>query len=71
MGVDFIFRIRLRVQPPPGASLFFKCILLRLSERCAGDGKYHRKWVRRWYLGIEYGKNSLLRVKVTLPDAEN
>ncbi len=32
----FIFRIRLRVQPPPGASLFFKWILLRVPELMIG-----------------------------------
>ncbi len=31
MGVDSIFRSRLRVQPPPGA-MFFKWIILRVPE---------------------------------------
>ncbi len=36
MGVGFIFRIRLRIQPPPGASLFPKWILLRVPELVIG-----------------------------------
>ncbi len=36
MSLDFIFRSRLRIQPPPGASLFFKWILIRVPELVIG-----------------------------------
>ncbi len=36
MGADFIFRNRLKVQPPPCASLFFIWILLRVPELVIG-----------------------------------
>ncbi len=36
MGVDYVFRIRLRVQPPPGASLFFKWKFVTAPELVIG-----------------------------------
>ncbi len=48
MGVTLFLGLGLvRVQPPPDASLFFKWVLLRVSELLIGarDGKYHRKWI--------------------------
>ncbi len=35
-GVDFIFRIRLTVQLPPGAGVFFKRMLIRVPELVIG-----------------------------------
>ncbi len=62
MDVDFIFRLRLRVQRPPCVSLLFKwmygtgsCTGAGTHDRCAGDGQCHRKWIPPPEFKYKYG----------------